>query len=163
MKTSLAIFTAVLTTLCSVSTALGQTPPPASGDAPQPAIPNMPQLYYSVTRDPIVAPWIIKNPKSIRIKVGESAYFSLNFSGHPIPTVYCTHDNRPINFKAVLPDSNILKFESYSDAGSYGLLIRDATIKDSGYYQFSVENEGGVAVAVASLNVTNGDVTRKLP
>lgn len=153
MKTTLTALAAVLTTLCIASTALGQTTPPASGDAPQPVILNMPQFYFSVTQMPIEPPRFIQEPERLMVcEEGQNVKFEMVFSGHPDPTVMCYYNMRPIDFSAKLPD-NSPRYIIESSGWYFELTIRSVEMYHSGEYQFKLINTAGEDMAYSLLNV----------
>lgn len=153
MKTTLTALAAVLTTLCIASTALGQTPPSASGDAPKSSVADIPQLYYSVTRDQIEAPRFSQRPvRLILVEEGENVKFEMTFFGHPDPTVICTRNNMPIDFSEKSTDGTP-RYYIESSGWHFELTIVAAEVYHTGEYQFKLINTAGEDMAYSLLNV----------
>lgn len=144
MRKSFVALAAVLGTLFTTSTVLADTPAPI--DAPKIAAPNIPQLYYSLTRADVYPPQITRNPQPVTVSKGQRVSLTIEFEGQPVPTVEVFRDN-------ILLDLTLPKYGLYSVEKVYILTIRNVQLEDSGTYKFVVKNTMGNVQASAKLTV----------
>lgn len=152
MKTVFTTLAAILTTLCTVSTALGGNLEPAAAPTPKDASTasaiEIPQLYFSPLANGPEAPRITERIGNQIVDKGALVYVGFDYTGSPQPTLeVIKHNNKVLNIEG--NDNYILVFENNACI----FMIVEAQLEDAGQYEIIIKNDLGTASYIVNVTV----------